>query len=70
MHDVNDIFSLPSEQRLHLAEQLIASVRLDHDGFDFSPQEIEEMEAELAAIRRGEVTTVSWDEIKRQLPDR
>lgn len=60
-----DFGSLSPSQRLELAQELIASVRCEAQMGDFTPSEIDEMESEMAAIRRGEIKPVSWHSLHK-----
>lgn len=62
-----DFATLSPEQRLQLAEDLIASVRSENALGAFSASEIDVMEQEMAAIRRGESPTVSWSTLRQRL---
>lgn len=67
-----EALALPPEQRAELAVELLAS--LDDDLAENDPAEVdrawgEEMLGRSAQITRGEVTTLTWDEVLVQVAE-
>jgi putative addiction module component (TIGR02574 family) len=63
------VLELPAEDRLEFTEALIASLRpTDQPPFDPSWREI--IHRRSAELRSGQVTPVTWEEVKRRLREK
>jgi len=65
-----DIDKLTTEQRLHLLELLWESLRKTPDALPLPDAQREEFDRRLDDLDRGDVATIPWEEVKRQLHGR
>jgi putative addiction module component (TIGR02574 family) len=63
---LEEALKLTAHERAEVAEQLIASLE---EGLDTDVEQAwqEEVQRRLQQIERGEVTTISWEEVQRRL---
>jgi putative addiction module component (TIGR02574 family) len=65
-----DIEKLTTEQRLHLLEVLWESLRKVPDALPLTQAHREELDRRLDELDQGDVATIPWEEVKRQLHGR
>jgi len=65
-----DIDKLTTEQRLHLLEMLWESLRKSPEALPLTDAQREELDRRLDELDRGDVATIPWEEVKRQLHGR
>lgn len=63
---LEEALKLTANERAEVAEQLIASLDEAPDT-DVEQAWQEEIQKRLAQIERGEVTTITWEEVKKRL---
>ena len=65
-----DIEKLTTGQRLHLLEVLWESLRKVPDALPLTQAHREELDRRLDELDQGDVETIPWEEVKRQLHGR
>jgi len=65
-----DIDKLTTDQRLRLLEQLWESLRKTPDALPLTAPQREELDRRLDELDQGDVATIPWEEVKRQLHGR
>jgi putative addiction module component (TIGR02574 family) len=62
-----ELFALPVEQRLQLAEDLWDSVDVDAGALPVPEWQIEELERRAASFAAGDGKTYTWEQVKHML---
>jgi putative addiction module component (TIGR02574 family) len=66
---LQESLALPADERVHLAEAILASCEPRGD-LPFSPAWLAEAKRRCAEIDSGAVALTPWDEVKRRVRDR
>ena len=62
-----ELFALPLDQRLQLAEDLWDSIEADADALPVPEWQIEELERRAASFAAGKQQTCTWEQVKQML---
>jgi len=65
-----EIEKVTAEQRLHLLEELRESLRKVPDALPLTQAHREELDRRLDELDQGDVETIPWEEVTRQLHGR